>query len=213
VDAEVDAGDAGADVAPEGGGADVAEAAAVCPSGIVTVGQTATPMYGGTAGTPYTDTCPTSEVVIGFTGYTTTTSPIVVGSLQTLCGKLSFTSPSCQVTVSPGTTLTVRGHVGGMGPWTSMCPANQMVVAFHGRAGFDLDQVAFECAPLVLSKMGSSYRLSTGPVTSLPPEGGTTGPVFQDGCGTSQVAVGTRGHEGAIIYDLGLLCATPAVTP
>jgi hypothetical protein len=90
-----------------------------------------------------------------------------------------------------------------------MCPQNQVVVAFHGRAGFDLDQVSFECAPLEFSTTG----VTIGAVTSLPPEGGPTGPLFQDGCPSGEVVVGTSAQAGSIVYNLGLSCATPVVVP
>ena len=94
-----------------------------------------------------------------------------------------------------------------------MCPANHVVVGFHGKAGFDLDQVSFECAELSLSPPGSPYQVMIGPSTSLPPQGGTTGPLFQDGCAPDKVVVGTRSQAGQVVYELGLLCAVPAVTP
>jgi hypothetical protein len=207
-------GDSGAQRMPESGVADVVDARAACPSGIVMSGQVATALHGGSGGTAYADVCPAGEVVIGYVGYTTTTQPIVVDWLQTVCGTLSVTaSAECQVTVSPGATLMGRGRASGAGPWKVMCPPNQMVVAFHGLAGFDLDQVSFECAPLTILKSFSGYRLSIGAGTSLPAQGGTTGPTFQDGCPPNQIAVGTNTHAGQIIYELGLYCSTPALTP
>jgi hypothetical protein len=213
-DASAGGGDSGVQRMPESGVADVVDARAACPSGIVMSGQVATAIHGGSGGTAYADVCPAGEVVVGYVGYTTTTQPIVVDWLQTVCGTLSVTaSAECQVTVSPGATLTGRGRAAGAGPWTVMCPPNQMVVAFHGQAGFDLDQVSFECAPLVILKSFSGYRLSIGAGTSLPAQGGTTGPTFQDGCPPNQIAVGTNTHAGQIIYELGLYCSTPALTP
>src|SRR5260370_16092114 len=100
-----------------------------------------------------------------------------------------------------------------MGPWSVRCPADQVVVGFDGRAGFDLDQVSFECAPLVLAGSASGYQLSTGPTTSLPVDGGPTGPTFQDGCSPNQVVVGTTTYAGQIIYQIGLTCSTPEPSP
>src|SRR6185295_6852142 len=119
-------------------------------------------------GTVYADVCPAGEAVVGYVGHTTTTQPIVVDWLQTVCGKLSITASGCQVTVSPGATLAGRGRATGTGLWMVMCPPNQVVVGFHGLAGFDLDRVSFECAPLNILESSSSYRLSIGAVTSLP---------------------------------------------
>jgi hypothetical protein len=197
---------------PDGAGG---SSGTTCPSMIVTSGQYATPLYGGSGGTPFTDMCPVGEAVIGYAGYTTTTSPIVVAWLQTICGKLSISSAlmSCQLVITPGTILPGRGRAAGMGPWNAMCPANQVVVAFHGRAGVDLDQVAFECAPLTMSGSSGSYRLSIGAATSLPPHGGTTGFTYQDGCPAGQIVVGTDGQAGPIVYELGLSCGAPAIQP
>jgi hypothetical protein len=94
-----------------------------------------------------------------------------------------------------------------------MCPSNQVVVAFRGRAGYDLDQVAFDCAPLSLSRNRFGGQVTIGPVTSLPPQGGPTGPTFQDGCPAGEVVLGTNSQAGAIVYKLGLSCATPVVVP
>ena len=187
-----------------------------CPAGITTSGiQFETQQYGGNGGTAYSDVCPAGEVVIGFSGYTTTTAPIVVGWLQTLCGKLSIapTRFACSIAVLPGTMLSGRGQIGGMGPCTQACPQDQVVVGFHGRAGFDLDQVSFECAPLQLSSRGPTTQVTIGPITSLPPEGGTTGPTFQEACPPGEVVLGTSSEAGAIVYKLGLSCATPVVVP
>jgi hypothetical protein len=187
-----------------------------CPPGVTTSGISfTTAMHGGSSGTPYTDACPAGQAIVGFTGYTTTTQPIVVGWLQGLCGKLSIVASSntCQIGISPGSTFPGRGQAGGTGPWVQMCPQNQVVVAFHGRAGIDLDQVSFECAPLTLAKTGSTYQITTGTPTSLPPQGGPTGPTFQDGCPPDQVAVTSNVQAGQIIYELGLSCATLTLTP
>jgi hypothetical protein len=172
-------------------------------------------MHGASSGAPFADTCPAGEAIVGYTGYTTTTQPIVVDWLQPFCGKLSIvaSSTTCQIAVSSGTTLPARGQIAGTGPWSETCPPNQVVVAFHGRAGYDLDQVTFECAPLQLAPSAASYQIVIGPTTSLPTQGGPTGPTFQDGCPPDQVTVGSIGQAGPIIYELGMSCATPVVVP
>jgi hypothetical protein len=164
---------------------------------------------------PFADICPSGEVIIGFSGYTTTVSPIVVSWLQPVCGKLTagIGINGCRLVIMPGTLLPGRGRIAGMGPWSATCPANNAVVGFHGRAGFDLDQVSFECAPLGLSRNASTYVLTVGPSTSLSPQGGTTGPTYQDGCAPNGVVVGTSGQAGQIVYSLGLTCGQIAVTP
>jgi hypothetical protein len=185
---------------------------AICPTSIATGGPTATPMYGATGGTAYGDICPPGEGIVGYTGSTTNNQPIVVGQLQTICGKLSIAGSSpCQITVSPGTTLPARGTNPRTAPWTERCPSNQVVVGFHGRAGYDLDALGIDCAPLAVSKAGNGVL--HGPITSMPTQGGPTGPTFQDGCRPDQLAVGSNLQAGQIVYALGLFCATASLVP
>jgi hypothetical protein len=188
-----------------------ADTGSICPTSIATGGPMATPTYGANSGTAYGDICPPGEAIVGYTGSISASQPIVVAQLQTICGRLSIGGTPCQIGVSPGTTLPARGTNPRTGPWTERCPANQVVVGFHGQAGRDLDAVGIDCAPLTVSKTGSG--VSHGPITSLPALGGSTGPIFQDGCQPDQLAVGSNLQAAQIVYQLGLFCAKVSLVP
>jgi hypothetical protein len=191
--------------------ASTVESGSICPT-LASGGPMPTPMYGATNnGTSYGDICPPGEVIIGFAGSTTGSQPTVVGQLQTLCGKVSIAGTPCQITVSAGTTLPMRGTNPRTPPWTERCPLNQVVVGIYGRAGFDLDALGIYCAPLTVSRMGSG--VSHGMITVLPPQGGSNGPPFQDGCRPEQLAVGSNLQTGQIIYAFGIFCATASLVP
>jgi hypothetical protein len=154
------------------------------------------PAHGGIMGPSYTDDCPAGQVVRGYAGeILNSTANGGLDWLQVLCGTLSVvnTGSSCEVVVSAGTTLPMRGNAVGDPPLQQTCPANQVVVGFHGRSGDWIDQFAVDCAPLVITKFGASYQVSQGPVTSYPATQGNPagGSPYADLCPSDQAAGGT----------------------
>jgi hypothetical protein len=203
-------GTAGASGAGSSGGRDAGSAGAPCPTGIVISGEISTALHGGSNSMDvhFKDVCPLGGPVIGYTGSVDTTSPTSIGKIATVCGKLAVNSSggSCKVTVSAGATLPMRGTVGDV-PFMQMCPANQVVVAFQGQSGSYVDQVAFTCAPLVISSGPMGYALSLGPTTTLPSVGGNGGGPFQDGCAAGEIVHGTNVATLSNIVDAaGLIC-------
>jgi hypothetical protein len=180
------------------------------PIGITLSGSTNTAQYGNlSGGTPYNDTCPAGQAIIGFEGSLVTAGGWH-GQIQALCGTLQL-SPSAPYTisVSSGATLPVQG-AGGELPWVSTCPPNQLVVGFGGRAGLYFDQLSLRCAPLLVN--GPPYTLSRGTITNLPSAGGTGGEPFPTtDCPGGQVAIGSRVRAGGYIDAFGLACSSPAL--
>jgi hypothetical protein len=184
-----------------------------CPVLVTLDGESETTQQGGTTGTPYVDTCPGDQVVIGFQGFLTAPSVglTLVGAIQAHCGSLVLVgvAPDSVATVA-GPTLPIRGS-SITDPWTQTCPANQVVVGFFGRSGADLDQVAFQCAPWTPADGGSDV-LSIGSTTvTSSGAGGDGGLPFEDMCPTGQVARGTSLRAGSWIDAFGLVCGTPAL--
>jgi hypothetical protein len=174
-----------------------------------------TAMHGGSDPNDVTfnDGCPQGGPVIGYAGYVDTRAPVSVGRIATLCGKVAVqSSPSgCRAVVSAASTLPMRGDIGDSA-FTQLCPTGQVVIGFAGRSGVYLDQVGFECAPLVLSSSRAGYVVSIGAATPLTPAGGNGGTAFQDACPAGQVARGTNvAIVDQIVEAIGLSCGSPAV--
>jgi hypothetical protein len=174
---------------------------------------TTTAAYGGTGGSPYTDTCPGDEAVIGFQGYLyipeVGLGPFV-GVIQAMCGALGVAGPPYHLTTTPTAALPERG-LSYDSAWSAMCPADQVVVGFVGRSGIALDQVAFTCAPFDVALAGTSGSLTEGPTTTTAANGGTGGSPFTDGCPAGQIARGTALRSGQWVDALALVCGVPAV--
>jgi hypothetical protein len=181
-----------------------------CPTGVLLTGEMLTGMHGGTDPSDmlFKDVCPQGGPVIGYIGSVDTRSPASIGQIATVCGKITVTSTmsGCRVNVGGGSTLSTRGQYGDA-PFTQMCPTNQVVVGMLGRSGLLLDQVAFVCAPLVISSGPMGYTLSTGATTVLTPAGGNGGSAYQDGCASGQIARGSNVTIVQGIVDaMGLVC-------
>ncbi len=186
-----------------------------CPTGVLLIAEHDTRMYGGfdRSDTFFADACPDDGPVIGYRGYVDTRDPASIGRIGAICGQLSVSPSGCQIAVSTGTTLPMRGQYGDVA-FTQTCPADQVVVGFRGRSGYLLDQVGFICAPLVVSTGATGFKLSIGTTTALTPAGGTGGDAFQDGCPAGQIARGSNVTifvEG-IVDAFGLMCGTPSLT-
>jgi hypothetical protein len=209
-DSEVDAGTPTA----EAGGSATADAG--IPATVVLTGQTATGWHGGDGGTPYTDTCPDKQVVIGYQGATfgdgdggVLLTP-VVSVIQAVCGTLSVAGPpSDPVAVTPGSPLTARGMM-QTAAWSQMCPAEQVVVGFSGRSGNFVDRLAFMCAHWIVSIHDGGASLSADSLTTLPAAGGLGGIAFPlEMCPAGQMATGSRVRAGFYVDQFALLCSTP----
>jgi hypothetical protein len=190
-----------------------------CSIPVTLSGQSLTSVQGGTTGTASTDTCPGDQVVIGYLGSLTPPSVglTLVGGVQALCGELSLDAnaggdgaPAARITIDDGVILPVRG-TSQESPWIQMCPAGEVVVGFSGRSGDDLDQIAFECAPVLPSNAGAGAVLSIGTPAALSAVGGDGGLPFEDLCPQGQLARGSNLRSGEWVDAFGLVCGTPAL--
>ena len=197
-----------ADLAPEGASA-AARRIAVSDDG-------ATKQYGGSGGsaTARSETCGADQVLIGYLGNTDSThgKPVVSG-LQARCGSLKVTGgPPYVITVEPTRSLQ---PVGGStaDPFTALCPASQVLVAFFGRAGVALDQVGFRCAPLTVTD-DATMTVVVGAPTSFGPWPVTDGGnAFAEGCKAGAAATGHSVIAGTSIDALALQCGKLSLVP
>jgi hypothetical protein len=197
-----------------GGIADAApDTGAICPTSITVTGQNETPGHGGQSlnDVLYTDSCPQGQVVVGYTGLVDSLAPASIGTVATVCGKLSINATGgCQITVTTGSSLPERGVYGDT-EFRQLCPANQVVVGFQGRESAQLlNQVGFVCAPLVISRGAAGNTITLGPTTALTRAGGTAGTTYSESCPAGQIARGTNVTIAMGIVDaFGLICAPP----
>jgi hypothetical protein len=182
--------------------------------GFVLVDPTETPMRGGPGGVKYRDSCAApDQVLIGVSGTVigTAADPRGIGSLSGLCGRLTLTrfGAMFRIQVEGATALPSRGKM-LEGPWTSTCPANEVVVGIDGRAGLWVDELVLVCAPLLVATDGGR-TVTLGPPTALPPQGGHPegGAPFSDRCGAGRAAYGVHIGAGDLVDALNLLCAAP----
>jgi hypothetical protein len=170
------------------------------------------PLRGTNSAAPWTDVCPTGQAIVGYLGSASGGS---LETLQTLCGQLAIASVGgvCQVKVSAGAMMPVRGNAAPKSPWTMQCPADQIVVGASGTSGGRINTLGVDCAPLVLSSAGGRYALSVGTVTQLPPMGGNPSTPFHDSCAAGDVANGQFISANTLIQGFQLFCATATLTP
>jgi hypothetical protein len=225
----IDTGSVGSPTTTTGGGADLNEAgqdngatdapadgsasAASCPSSISFTGTTETPLRGGNSGSPYSDSCPAGEVVVGFILSQNSSPPATVGEMTVICGAISIKQANCEINIGPGATLPTRGATANTPPVTQQCPPNQMVVAIQGASGSYLVRLGAGCAPLTLSRVGSTYQATVGSITWFSPEGGSGGTSFVDPCPTGQIANGAFTRSGLFMDAADLICSTPVLSP
>jgi hypothetical protein len=220
----------GNDAAPEASQPDVAHDAtattdagpdptARCPSSLSLTDVRSTAQHGMPQNGPTsTDLCPAGQVLVGYALSSTTPSNFttaLVSKIEPSCGTVSIASDrvGCRIVVSTGANLPARGRFSN-GATVQRCPQNQIVVAFKGRSGRDVDQLGFGCAPLEITKVNSSFLVTTGTVTQLGTVGGTGGSAFQDGCPADQVAIGNKiTDENGFIGAFGLVCASMTLAP
>src|SRR5579859_754092 len=163
---------------------------------------------------PFSQTCMPGEVVVGYTGTEDgTTNANQLQSLQGFCATLSVLGTSTlEVSTIAAESMPMVGRAAGSVSQTEMCPDGEMVVAFTGRSGSDIDQIAIVCARIVISGTYPHYRLSLGEPEQRPPIGNGGGAPFDAiACPAGQVAVGHEGRAATIVNTFGLLCAAPVL--
>jgi hypothetical protein len=185
-----------------------------CPSSIDFSSPVPTTRTGDIGGTYSPRICPVGQVAIGFNVYERRNStPNVVTGLVAICGPISITPSTCAVTIPSATTFPRDGSVGDTGPTSRRCPTNTVLVGVRGRSGQFMDQIAFGCAALTLSKVGTSYQATVGAVSWLAADGGTGGGAFTSPCPTGQVSPGSAIHASTVLNAFSLFCATPILLP
>jgi hypothetical protein len=153
-------------------------------------------------GSPYDDSCPAGQALIGFDGNLN----YVLNRVRAYCGilRLASVGKGYVVRVDAGAVLPVRG-TGTLGTsWSRLCAQDQVLVGFAGRSGLAIDQLTFRCAPLQVS----SGQVLIGPINELLPVGGTGGTAFgPEDCPAGQVATVARIRASDAIYAFGLACS------
>jgi hypothetical protein len=163
---------------------------------------------------PFSQTCLSGEVVIGYRGTADGVDPVnQLRSVQGWCAALSVVGvTTLQVIATPSETMPLVGTTPGNVEQTQTCPSNEVVVAFAGRSGSDIDQIAVVCAPIVIRGTYPNFQLSIGDRDPRPPIGNAGGAPFGEiACPAGQVTVGDEGRAATIINTFGLLCANPTL--
>jgi hypothetical protein len=191
---------------------DLAPDAARGPRSLVLANGGGTGAHGGTGGVARSGACPGDQVLIGYRGSLGNDNggSQVLYSLAASCGELVVTggNPYSVTVVARGTLPEVGGS--GTTRFTSLCPANQVIVGFSGRAGTFLDRLQLQCAPLSITGT-ATLSVLVGAPTALTRYGGTGGTAFQDACPAGHVARGHSINEGSLIDSLAFTCAAPTV--
>jgi hypothetical protein len=181
--------------------------------GVVVLRGQSTAQEGGDGGNPYTDTCPASQVVIGYRGDVLPPDSgllTVVSRIQALCGAIVLDGGSSnQVSFTPASQLPERGMLAGPS-WSELCAENEVIVGFSGRSGQYVDQLAFECGQWVVSNGDGGPMLTMNATSSLPAVGGDGGSPFPPAaCPTGQMAIGSALRAGFWLDAFSLVCGTP----
>lgn len=154
-----------------------------------------------TGGTLYADGCPAGQVMIGVAG----TIGASWDQIQVVCGIPTMTD-SLGISISAGATLPLRGTNVSTAV-TALCPTDQMVVGFDGRAGALMDQIALRCAPAMAAFSSGTYTVTLATATDQTPVGGTGGTAFATtDCPAGQLAIGANIRAGSSNDAFGLIC-------
>ena len=162
--------------------------------------------FGGGGGSPFTEECPTNQVMIGLRGR----AGSYVDRVQAQCGRISLASSgpgSIQVEVEEGTTLEEHGGVGG-NEFHLACDPGQVVVGFGGGAGSYVDRLSLQCAPmkLVSDLETGTMAVGIGDIVSTWSAGGSGGGEFSATCPAGQMATMINGRAGKYVDRFGLTC-------
>jgi hypothetical protein len=188
-----------------------------CPSAISIGSPGTSQLCGGTSGAaPFSDTCPSGQVLVGIGGATGQWIDAVYGICGVVDLHASTTSDpyTYSVTIGAGTTLPTEGTIGSDTQWQAKCPANTAVVEVAGNSGSAMDQVLLSCAPLVITGSPGSFALHQGTVTTIAPEGDTGGgsPFTPVVCPDPQVMALIWGQAGSWVNEMGVACAKPKLS-
>lgn len=165
---------------------------------------------GSAIGTPYNESCPGDQVLIGLDGEQQDSGFELFTAIVGNCGSLHVQPDGTTITVTPEGTLPLRGDTSFSIPFTLQCPANQVVVGFEGNAGTAVDAATLKCAPL--SIQGGTIVI--GAVTVLSPTpGGTMGAPYDEPCQAGLVVRGRFGYSDTILQALGMICTRPTLVP
>lgn len=181
------------------------------PKGISLAGSTSTKQVGNpSGGSPADDRCPMGQALIGFTGALSNAGGYL-GKVQGHCATLNLsTSVPYTITTTTGATLPEHGTFTAA-PWSSLCPADQVVVGFEGRSGNLVDQISLHCAPLIIS--GPPYAVTLGSFSVLPSVGGAGGNPFSSiDCPAGQIVTAGHIRTGDGVDAFGLTCSNISLT-
>ena len=184
------------------------------PVDVVFTGLSATAHYPDGISSPlYEDACPRGQALWGFMG----TLDGDFGKqfkIEGICGDVLVSGVApYTLTVSPSVTLGPRGMLppGPGSGWIAACPANQFVVGFGGTTSDQVNNLYFQCAPLVVSAGQAPFTITTGAVTFLA-GAGTGGGMHmpETSCPSGQVATMSRINADDRIRAFGLGCSVPS---
>ena len=170
-------------------------------------GASSTEARGGDNGFSPFDSCLPGHVMVGVL----VAGGDVVSQLRVVCHALNLDG-DLTVLLSPGPVMPMHGNLLDI-LGARLCPANQVVVGFGGRAGDALDRLILRCAPVaVTASAGTIPTATVGTVTSLPAAGGDGGEAFPDtDCVPGAVAVGAAIGASDHILSFRLACGKPTI--
>src|SRR5439155_16246039 len=127
----------------------------------------------------------------------------VIGSLQTVCGRLVVEPGATTVSIFAGASF--APHPDEPTTWSTLCPSNKVVMGFTGGFGDAFDAVAFQCTELLVSKdaSGDVAYPDQSTIQTLPTNGGDAGAAFAETCGAGRVAQGSAGRAMSIVTSTG----------
>lgn len=181
-----------------------------CPSGVSLGAPTSTsPVFGNASGgsSPYDDTCPAGEALIGVAVVTST----YLRQIKGICGKLTIVDDA--LTVTAGATLGNHGVTPGTADKVT-CPTNQVMVGAQGKGGLDVDQLTLRCATVTLAGSIGSYTVDVGTsITTAGPVGGPNGSTITPyTCPNKGIVNRLAGATGDGLDNVKWFCATATVT-
>jgi hypothetical protein len=167
---------------------------------------------GGGGGTSFTRACPSGSVVAAVRGR----SGDRVDQLTLRCHPASFSRTLVsgqyryRLVTGTGGSLSPVGGSGGTA-FADACRDDEMVVGIEGRAGAEIDQIAFVCARITFERRRGAYqRIRTVTGTTVA-RGGLGGDTFRVMCPARGVVTGVRGRAGERIDQLALRCSEVAL--
>ena len=181
--------------------------ALVIPPRNATVNPTSATLRMGSEanGTSFEDACPAGQVLIGFSGSTTTAT--TAGVHRQIIGKCGVVQTAgIKVTITAAASLPTRGNT-GTAAWSRVCPANQVVVGFAGRSSTVVNQLSIVCAPLTAASMTPGAAVNVGTAVAVAAVGGTGGTAIAAiKCATGEVATMPRVRTSVNLDAFGLGC-------